>query len=85
MLGVPVKKEVASAATAVADIPNGATLAVGGFVLVGVPVTLIRALLAQGASNLEVVSNNCGVDGWLVILPILSTSMLEPSCIGRGR
>jgi 3-oxoacid CoA-transferase subunit A len=57
-------KTVESAAAAVADIPNGATLAVGGFGLVGVPIVLIRALLAQGASELEVVSNNCGVDGW---------------------
>ena len=57
-------KTVASAAEAVADIPQGATLAVGGFGLVGVPISLIRALLEQGASELEVVSNNCGVDGW---------------------
>jgi 3-oxoacid CoA-transferase A subunit len=57
-------KTVASAAEAVADIPDGATLAVGGFGLVGVPISLIRALLEHGASGLEVVSNNCGVDGW---------------------
>jgi len=57
-------KFVATAAEAVAQIPNGATLAVGGFGLSGVPVTLIRALIAQGATDLEVVSNNCGVDGW---------------------
>ena len=57
-------KTAASAAAAVHDIPNGATITVGGFGLVGVPITLIRALLAQGASELEIVSNNCGVDGW---------------------
>jgi 3-oxoacid CoA-transferase subunit A len=57
-------KTCASAAEAVADIPDGATLAVGGFGLVGVPIALIGALLEQGASGLEVVSNNCGVDGW---------------------
>lgn len=57
-------KTVESAAAAVADIPSGSTLAVGGFGLVGVPITLIRALLEQGSSELEVVSNNCGVDGW---------------------
>jgi len=57
-------KFVATAAEAVAQIPTGATLAVGGFGLSGVPVTLIRALIAQGATDLEVVSNNCGVDGW---------------------
>ena len=57
-------KTFPSAAAAVADIPDGATLAVGGFGLVGVPISLIAALLEQGASQLEVVSNNCGVDGW---------------------
>lgn len=52
-----------SAAEAVADIPDGASLAVGGFGLSGVPAVLIDALHAQGASGLGVVSNNCGVDG----------------------
>jgi 3-oxoacid CoA-transferase subunit A len=57
-------KTCASAAEAVADIPSGAMIAVGGFGLVGVPVILIRALLAQGTDHLEVISNNCGLDGW---------------------
>ena len=57
-------KTYASAAEAVADIPAGASLAVGGFGLSGVPIVLIRALLARGVDGLEVVSNNCGVDGW---------------------
>jgi len=57
-------KSFSSAAAAVADIPDGASLAVGGFGLVGVPIVLIRALLAQGTADLRVVSNNCGVDGW---------------------
>ncbi|MHC3004681.1 CoA transferase subunit A [Gordonia metallireducens] len=56
-------KVVASAADAVADIPDGASLAVGGFGLAGIPGFLIDALLAQGAKNLTIVSNNCGVDG----------------------
>ncbi|MFF3372430.1 CoA transferase subunit A [Streptomyces sp. NPDC002680] len=53
----------ASAAEAVADIPDGASLAVGGFGLSGIPNVLIRALHAQGTTGLKVVSNNCGVDG----------------------
>ena len=53
----------ASAAEAVADIPDGASLAVGGFGLSGIPNALIQALHAQAATGLEVVSNNCGVDG----------------------
>jgi 3-oxoacid CoA-transferase subunit A len=57
-------KTYSSAAEAVADIPDGASLAVGGFGLSGVPIVLIRALLARGVRDLEVVSNNCGVDGW---------------------
>ncbi|GAB3605723.1 CoA transferase subunit A [Conyzicola nivalis] len=57
-------KSVANPADAVADIADGSSIAVGGFGLVGVPIVLIRALLAQGTSDLRVVSNNCGVDGW---------------------
>ncbi|TRW42829.1 CoA transferase subunit A [Georgenia yuyongxinii] len=57
-------KVVGSAAEAVADIGDGASLAVGGFGLSGNPIALIEALLAQGASGLKVVSNNCGVDDW---------------------
>ncbi|HEV2637061.1 MAG TPA: CoA transferase subunit A [Actinocrinis sp.] len=55
-------KTVAAADLAVADIGDGASLAVGGFGLCGIPETLIRALHANGAAGLRVVSNNCGVD-----------------------
>lgn len=58
-----VDKVMASAADAVADIPEGASLAVGGFGLCGIPTVLIDALYAQGAGGLRVASNNCGVDG----------------------
>jgi len=57
-------KVVSDAATAVADIGDGASLAVGGFGLCGNPMVLIRALLDQGTRELSVVSNNCGVDDW---------------------
>lgn len=57
-------KTVPDAATAVADIPDGASLAVGGFGLCGIPMVLIDALLARGSRELAVVSNNCGVDDW---------------------
>ncbi|KRB75100.1 succinyl-CoA--3-ketoacid-CoA transferase [Nocardioides sp. Root190] len=56
-------KVVPNAAHAVADIASSSSLAVGGFGLVGIPWTLIGALLEQGADDLTVVSNNCGVDG----------------------
>ena len=52
-----------SAADAVADITSGSTLAVGGFGLCGIPDALIEALAESGATDLEVFSNNCGVDG----------------------
>ena len=55
-------KVVASAREAVADITDGATLAVGGFGLCGVPYALIDAILEQGTSGLTTISNNCGVD-----------------------
>jgi 3-oxoacid CoA-transferase subunit A len=57
-------KVVESAAEAVQDISSGASLAVGGFGLCGIPMVLIQALLASGASDLVTVSNNCGVDDW---------------------
>ncbi|MEI2808693.1 MAG: CoA transferase subunit A [Nocardioides sp.] len=57
-------KVVSRAVDAVADIPSGATIAVGGFGLCGIPSVLIDALLEQGAADLEAISNNCGVDDW---------------------
>jgi 3-oxoacid CoA-transferase subunit A len=57
-------KVVGTASEAVQDIGNGASLAVGGFGLCGIPSALIEALLANGATDLVTVSNNCGVDEW---------------------
>jgi 3-oxoacid CoA-transferase subunit A len=59
-----VDKVVASAADAVADIASGSRLAVGGFGLCGIPSVLIEALLQTEVTDLEAVSNNCGVDDW---------------------
>lgn len=52
-----------TAAEAVADVGDGASLAVGGFGLSGIPNVLIEAVYGTGATGLTVVSNNCGVDG----------------------
>jgi 3-oxoacid CoA-transferase subunit A len=57
-------KVVSSAAEAVADIPDGASLSVGGFGLCGIPSVLIAEIHARGVKDLEAISNNCGVDDW---------------------
>jgi 3-oxoadipate CoA-transferase alpha subunit len=49
-----------SAAEAVSEISDGATVLVGGFGLAGMPTTLIDALIDQGARDLTIVSNNAG-------------------------
>ncbi len=55
-----IDKRVSSAAEAVADVFDGATVMVGGFGEAGSPIELIHALIDQGAEDLTVVSNNCG-------------------------
>ena len=58
------KKVVDSADTAVADIPDGATIMLGGFGLCGIPENLIDALVRRGVKALRTISNNMGVDGF---------------------
>ncbi len=55
-----INKVVASAAAAVADIPDGATVMIGGFGTAGMPSELIDALIAKGAKDLTIVNNNAG-------------------------
>src|SRR5438045_7066029 len=55
-------KVLASAADAVALIPDGASILMGGFGLCGIPENLIAALRARGTKGLTVISNNAGVD-----------------------
>src|SRR5258708_8172970 len=57
-------KVVGSADEAIRDIPDGATIMVGGFGLCGIPENLVRALVRKGAKNLTTISNNVGVDGF---------------------
>ncbi|MEY5145683.1 MAG: hypothetical protein RL745_1054 [Actinomycetota bacterium] len=54
--------KVVSGAQAVADINDGATIAVGGFGLCGIPSYLINQVLDLPVGNFTVVSNNCGLD-----------------------
>lgn len=55
-----IDKRSPGAAEAVADIPDGATVMIGGFGEAGSPVELIHALIDQGATDLTVVNNNTG-------------------------
>jgi 3-oxoacid CoA-transferase subunit A len=55
-------KVLPNAEAAVALIPDGATIMVGGFGLCGIPENLIKALNARGTRNLTIISNNAGVD-----------------------
>lgn len=53
-----------SVESVVGDISNGSSLCVGGFGLCGVPTVLINAIVGLPASELVVISNNCGTDGF---------------------
>ncbi|MBA2355281.1 MAG: CoA transferase subunit A [Acidobacteria bacterium] len=57
-------KRIDSADAAVALIPDGATIMMGGFGLCGIPEMLIAALHRRGTRDLTVISNNAGVDGF---------------------
>lgn len=80
-------KVVLSAAEAVADIPDGASVAVGGFGLCGIPAVLIRELLLRGTKNLSVVSNNCGVDDWGlgILLAAGRLRRIQASYVGENK
>lgn len=80
-------KVVQSPADAVADIGEGASLAVGGFGLCGNPMELIRALHDRGVTDLRVVSNNCGVDDWGlgILLADKRISRMTSSYVGENK
>ena len=74
-------------AGAVADVPDGASLAVGGFGLSGNPETAIRALRDLGSSDLTIVSNNCGVDdqGLGILLANRQVRRMVSSYVGENK
>ncbi len=80
-------KVVASCAEAVRDVPDGASIAVGGFGLNGIPHNLIGATLEQGATHLAIASNNCGVDGWGlgVLLDAKRIRRITASYVGENK
>ena len=57
-------KVLPSAEAAVALVPDGASIMVGGFGVCGNPENLIRALHLKGTRDLTVISNNAGIDGF---------------------
>lgn len=82
-----IDKRVDSAAAAVSDIPNGASLTVGGFGLCGIPTELIAAIHQLGISDLQVVSNNCGVDdfGLGILLADRRITRMTSSYVGENK
>ena len=80
-------KVLAGASDAVARIPDGATIMMGGFGLCGIPETLIAALHARGAKNLTVISNNAGVDdfGIGVLLRARQVRKMVSTYVGENK
>ena len=55
-----INKIFATPEAALADVPDGATVMIGGFGNAGMPAQLIDCLIAQGARELTIVNNNAG-------------------------
>jgi len=71
-----IDKRVANAEEATKDIPNGATLMIGGFGLCGIPENCIAAILQKGITGLTCISNNAGVDDFGIGL-LLKTKQVK--------
>ena len=79
-------KIVANAETAIADIPNGATIMLGGFGLCGIPENTIAALVKSGVKELTCISNNAGVDdfGLGLLLQTRQIKKMMSSYVGEN-
>ena len=82
-----INKVVKNADVAVADIPNGATLMLGGFGLCGIPENSITALLKTGVNNLTCISNNAGVEdfGIGLMLKTRQVKKMISSYVGENK
>ncbi|MGH9148345.1 MAG: CoA transferase subunit A [Vicinamibacterales bacterium] len=80
-------KVVKNAAEAVAVIPDGATILMGGFGLCGIPENLIHALHARGSKNLTIISNNAGIDdlGVGILLKARQIRKMISTYVGENR
>ena len=80
-------KRVEGADAAVARVPDGATILLGGFGLCGIPENLIAALQRKGSKNLTLVSNNAGVDdfGIGLLLQTKQVKKMIASYVGENK
>lgn len=72
-----IDKVVSGPDVAIADIPDGAVLMLGGFGLCGIPENSIAALLKKGVRNLTCISNNAGVDDFGIGLLLKSRQVAK--------
>ncbi len=79
-------KVFANAAAAIHDIPDGATLMLGGFGLNGIPENSITALVKKGVKDLICISNNAGVDdfGLGLLLKTRQIKKMMSSYVGEN-
>lgn len=75
-----INKIVSSLAEAVADIQDGAKILVSGFGGAGLPTQLLDALVAQGAKNLTIISNNAGSGGVGIAKLVLAKQVSKVIC-----
>ena len=80
-------KRIANADAAVARVPDGATILMGGFGLCGIPENLIAALRRKGSKELTVASNNAGVDdfGIGILLQNKQVRKMIASYVGENK
>jgi 3-oxoacid CoA-transferase subunit A len=80
-------KVLATSDEAVALVPEGASILVGGFGLCGIPENLIRALHRRGTRNLTVISNNAGIDefGLGVLLKTRQIRRMVATYVGENK
>ncbi len=82
-----INKTIAGADAAVADIPDGATIMLGGFGLCGIPENCIAALIRKGTKGLTCISNNAGVDdfGIGLMLKTRQVKKMMSSYVGENK
>lgn len=82
-----INKTIGGADEAIADIPDGATIMLGGFGLCGIPENCIAALIRKGTKGLTCISNNAGVDdfGIGLMLKTRQVKKMMSSYVGENK